>query len=197
MSHQVSPSLISHPFKLDEIQIDPARRTLTLAGKVVSIQPRVMHVLCTLAAHYPDYVDRDALITAVWGTEHVTANALSNAVSKLRHHLGDESGIPRYVQTERSLGYRLLVEPRPLQAMDGDRVGRTGETLGGTSKFLWVIAALLVAILALTWRVLKTEDDRDGLTDFLIDNPGNWVIDVKQPTDDETTEDDSEPEEIQ
>ena len=68
-----------------------------------------MGVLLELAAQTGEVVDRQALLSKVWGSEMATDDVLSRAISELRRALGDDPRQPRFVETVRGSGYRLLV----------------------------------------------------------------------------------------
>jgi tetratricopeptide (TPR) repeat protein/TolB-like protein len=58
-------------------------------------------------------VARDALLEDVWGAGAGSQEALSHAVSEIRHALGDHREDPEFIQTLPKRGYRLLVQPVP------------------------------------------------------------------------------------
>jgi tetratricopeptide (TPR) repeat protein len=72
-----------------------------------------MEVLLQLAARAGDLVTREDLIQAVWGPHGGSKKALGHAISEIRHALDDPADHPRFVQTLRGRGYRLVVEPVP------------------------------------------------------------------------------------
>lgn len=52
---------------------------------------------------------RDKLAAQVWGTETgVSEAAIDRAISRLRKKLGDDKDDPKYIETERGYGFRLL-----------------------------------------------------------------------------------------
>src|SRR5215212_8614703 len=91
-----------------------ARRVTSPSGSS-RLEPKAMGVLLQLAARPGEVVDRQTLLSAVWGAEMATDDVLSRAISELRRALGADRRHPRLVETVRGSGYRLLVpvEPRP------------------------------------------------------------------------------------
>ena len=75
-----------------------------------------MEVLLCLASNPGALVTREALIDEVWGTGHGSQEALSHAVSEIRHALDDHSDHPEYVQTLPKRGYRLVADVAPVSA---------------------------------------------------------------------------------
>ncbi len=84
------------------------------SAKQISIEPRLMHLLCFLAANKGRVVDRDTLVEQLWPRVVVNENSLTRAVSELRKHLRNETATERTViETIPKKGYRLLAhEPK-------------------------------------------------------------------------------------
>ncbi len=89
------------PIVLDEI-----RRSVTVAGKAVSLSPREFSLLECLLRHPGAVLSRDQLLDAAWpyGVA-VTPNTVDAYVHLLREKLGPE-GAAR-IRTERGIGYRM------------------------------------------------------------------------------------------
>ena len=96
-------------FRLGDYLIEPRQNRIVGCGTDVRIEPRVMDVLVCLAEHAGEVVSRDALNTRVWGNVVVTDQALTNCISELRHHLGDDRSANRVIDTIPKRGYRLTV----------------------------------------------------------------------------------------
>ncbi|HSR70542.1 MAG TPA: winged helix-turn-helix domain-containing protein [Acidobacteriota bacterium] len=111
------------------------------------LEPKVMRVLQELARQAPEVVSRRALMDRVWPHEHVTEHVLSRCISELRKALADEARSPRYVETIRKGGYRLLCVPRQAEE---HKVPSPGLACGTRSRYaghlLWL--ALIVPVLA-------------------------------------------------
>lgn len=75
-----------------------------------SIEPRLMHLLCYLAANELSVIDRDTLVDLLWPNVIVNENSLTRAISELRKQLKD--GCERQIiETIPKKGYRLTVSP--------------------------------------------------------------------------------------
>jgi Tol biopolymer transport system component/DNA-binding winged helix-turn-helix (wHTH) protein len=135
------------PFTLSGFRVEPATGTLESESAVQHLPPRLMDLLCLLAAAPNRTVDRDDLVAALWPRGHVNEDALSRAVAELRRHLGDDARNPRFIETLPKRGYRLLVPVEPLPG--------PGRAAGAARR--WAAPALagglglLVAALFLTW----------------------------------------------
>ncbi len=99
------------PFVLGDLAIDRAKRRVTVAGRPVRLtatEYRLLHALSLDAGGATTY---ESLLRRVWGgRDGSNAQAVRSAVRKLRRKLGDDVGRPRYILTERGLGYRM---PKP------------------------------------------------------------------------------------
>lgn len=74
------------------------------------LEPRLMHLFCSLAASPGRTLSRDDLIAELWPRVIVTENSLTRAVSELRKHLGAAGGGLVKIETVPKKGYRLVVE---------------------------------------------------------------------------------------
>lgn len=106
------PSCFHHaPFVLGEWTVYPSRNQLRRGEETVSLQPKVMNLLCTLAGAGEETISRDQLIDKVWKGLHVSDAAIDRAVYSLRRTLGDSATAPRYIETVRKKGLRLIINP--------------------------------------------------------------------------------------
>jgi DNA-binding winged helix-turn-helix (wHTH) protein len=103
------PSLLSTPFRLDRHLVVPARNRIVRGQREVAVQPRVMDLLCLLAAEPGRTFARPELREAVWGGVVVGEAAIDRAVCCLRRVLMDDARRPRFVETVRKRGVRLRV----------------------------------------------------------------------------------------
>lgn len=82
-----------------------------VGGEPVRVRRKAMDVLCALAEGGGQVVERDALLSAVWGPTAVTDEPLTSTIGELRRLLGERQGEERrYIETIPKRGYRLLVE---------------------------------------------------------------------------------------
>ena len=86
------------------------------------LEPKVMHVLVCLAEHAGEVVTREQLIARVWSDVFVTDDVLHRAVRELRRVFGDRTEAPRYIETIRKRGYRLMLPAAP--PVDGPAASR-------------------------------------------------------------------------
>ncbi len=165
-------------FMLGEHRIDPGANQISGPLETRKVEPKVMAVLCVLAANAGQTVSREALLAQVWPGRVVVEETLTRAVSQLRLALGDSKGQARMIQTVPKQGYRLLLSPHPISPQAGEPAGSVSDQRapGRWPAWLaWLIAALLAALL--TWLVLH-HGRNDGLNNTRVDNSAH--IDSRQ-----------------
>ena len=98
-------------FYLRDLLVDPLKGLVSGRAGSEHLPPKAMEVLLCLASSPGQLVTREQLIQDVWGADHRRHEALSHAVSEIRHALGDHPDSPEFVQTLPRRGYRLIVDP--------------------------------------------------------------------------------------
>lgn len=114
-------SRLLRPFSLGPWNVYPSR--LEIQRHDGPVEPRrvghkVMAVLCILVREPREVVGREELIGEVWEGAAVTDEAVAAVVYELRKALDDSARQPRFVQTIRKRGYRLLEAPREIPEPD-------------------------------------------------------------------------------
>ncbi|MEU1959457.1 response regulator transcription factor [Nocardia sp. NPDC019304] len=94
-----------------QVRIDPAGRRVLVAGRPVELTKREFDVLALLAEHIGVVLDREQILSAVWGYDFPTdTNVVDVFVSYLRRKL-EADGVPRVIHTVRGVGFVLREEP--------------------------------------------------------------------------------------
>jgi DNA-binding winged helix-turn-helix (wHTH) protein len=96
------------PLALGPFTVDELARTVWLAGRELTMQPRVFDLLVYLLRHGDRVVTKDELLQALWPGVTVTDNSIQRAVSLLRAHLR-EGGLTDAVCSVPRAGYRFKV----------------------------------------------------------------------------------------
>jgi DNA-binding winged helix-turn-helix (wHTH) protein/tetratricopeptide (TPR) repeat protein len=94
-------------FRIGECLIEPRQNRIVRGDIEARLEPRVMDVLVCLAERAGEVVSRETLNQQVWGNIVVTDQAVTNCISELRHHLGDDRAAHRIIETIPKRGYRL------------------------------------------------------------------------------------------
>jgi DNA-binding winged helix-turn-helix (wHTH) protein/tetratricopeptide (TPR) repeat protein len=107
-----TPQELQAGFLIGDCLIEPLKNRIVRGDTEVHVEPRVMDVLVCLAGHAGDVVSRDTLNQRVWTNLVVTDQAVTNCISELRQHLGDDRSTNRVIETIPKRGYRLAVPVR-------------------------------------------------------------------------------------
>lgn len=95
-----------------ELDVDFARRTVTLAGVPLHLTRIEFDILAMLARNLGRVVTSRQLLENVWGPEYVgDFQTLRVHVSHLRHKIEKPGDVPRYIVTEPGVGFRLAEVP--------------------------------------------------------------------------------------
>src|SRR5437016_12973383 len=100
----------SSVFLFDDIRIEPATFRAFKAGKVIQLEPKALRLLLFLIENRDRLIEKDEILDAIWSGTHVTENALTQEIGKLRKILGDDPKAPKYIQTVHTRGYRIIAE---------------------------------------------------------------------------------------
>ncbi|MHB1500114.1 MAG: response regulator transcription factor [Candidatus Dormibacteria bacterium] len=91
------------------LELDRAHRLTSYHGEAVELSPREFDLLCYLAEHRGQVLERDRILNAVWGVAFYGGdNNLEVYIRYLRRKLGDSERL--LIQTVRGVGYRLVVD---------------------------------------------------------------------------------------
>jgi two-component system phosphate regulon response regulator OmpR len=99
------------PTRFGALAFDPAHGELTRAGKAVRLTTRERALLQTLVEHAGAIVSRHTL-SARASDQKAAERTVDVEIARLRRKIESDPNAPRYLQTVRGQGYRLLVESR-------------------------------------------------------------------------------------
>src|SRR5688572_4768821 len=140
-------------FHIGESLIEPRQNRIVRRDTEAHLEPRVMDVLVCLAGHAGEVVSRDTLNQQVWGNIVVTDQAVTNCISELRHHLGDDRSANRVIETIPKRGYRLSAPVRLAAAELPQSVEETAPAAARPGRRWYAAIGLLLAtaVFAGTW----------------------------------------------
>jgi two-component system, OmpR family, KDP operon response regulator KdpE len=100
-----TPTLV----RIDGVEIDLARRRVTLDGAPVHLTRTELGLLEILVSHPGKLLTQEYLLREVWGQGYGSeSNYLRVYVGQLRKKLGDDAAHPRLILTEPGIGYRWI-----------------------------------------------------------------------------------------
>ena len=146
-----------------DLEIDIARRRVTLAGAEVALTPTEFDILAFLARNADLVVTQKMILEHVWGPEWVEdAQTLRVHVSHLRKKIEPSPAGPRYIITEPGVGFRLSVPEAADALQSSHALGATAcrarplEVLNGGATGLYrpltpLRVACQVAVTAAAW----------------------------------------------
>lgn len=124
MDGQVDVKRLQAGFWVGDWFVEPLLNRASSNGEAVPVEPKVMDVLLCLARHAGKTVTKDHFMEQVWTGAVVTEDVLSRCISELRKVFGDDSRDPRFIETIRKTGYRLIA-PVALPDADSDGILQT------------------------------------------------------------------------
>ena len=96
-------------FRAHDLEVDFAAQEARLHGDRLELTPTEYKLLYHLVRNAGHVLPHATLLAKVWGREYVDeVDYLRVYVRRLRDKLGDDPDRPRYIRTERGLGYRFI-----------------------------------------------------------------------------------------
>jgi len=96
------------PFISDDLQIDFAKRAVTVRGNAVRLTPKEFELLRHLVANQGKALGHRRLLQAVWGPDYgEETEYLRVFINQLRKKIEPDPRHPRYIHTEPWIGYRF------------------------------------------------------------------------------------------
>ncbi len=98
----------SEPFIMGDLIVHYDERRVAVAGRTVELTATEFRLLRALSLHAGKVVTFDSLVGQVWIRRRRASPALVRTYIKtLRHKLGDAAAEPKYIFSQRGVGYRL------------------------------------------------------------------------------------------
>lgn len=95
-----------------DLVIEPESGVVRKGGEAVSLTKTEFKLLCTLASRPNVIFKREVLLESVWGYDYLGDSRLVDThIQRLRAKTETDPSNPKYVQTVRGLGYKLVSEP--------------------------------------------------------------------------------------
>jgi two-component system KDP operon response regulator KdpE len=98
-------------YRIDELEVDLARRRVTVAGHEVQLTPTEYDILRLLVTHAGKVLTHGQVLKQIWGVAYVEQpHVLRVNISNLRHKIEKDPSRPRYILTEPGVGYRMRTD---------------------------------------------------------------------------------------
>lgn len=153
--------IIVKPFEVGEWRAHPSLNRLTRGADEVRVEPKVMQVLEALAEVPGHVVTREELVAKVWPGVFVSDDVLHRAIRELRRAFGDDSTKPRYVETIRKRGYRLIA---PVRKDDAPSAAIAAPSIPARAGSRGTVLAAALALVAVTAGVVYVMASRQAST---------------------------------
>jgi TolB-like protein/DNA-binding winged helix-turn-helix (wHTH) protein len=127
-------------YQFEDLTLDVAQRRVARRGRPIEIAGLNLDLLKILVESAPNVVTYDDLAEKVWGRHFVSPENVAQRVMLLRQSLSDDASQPRYIETVRNKGYRLIPS---VQTMPTER---PRETPSQRRRLVLTAAALLAAL---------------------------------------------------
>jgi DNA-binding response OmpR family regulator len=96
------------PVRVHDVEIDPARRRVRVAGRDAELTDQEFRLLYLLATHAGIVFSREALLAKVWrGDTFVTVRSADTLVKRLRRRIEADPAHPRLLLTVWGVGYKF------------------------------------------------------------------------------------------
>jgi DNA-binding response OmpR family regulator len=95
--------------EVGELVVDEGSRQVRLAGTSITLTKTEFDLLACLAASPDRVLSRRQLLEIVWGESVTTDDHLVDVhLARVRRKLGEDAANPRFIQTVRGIGYRMV-----------------------------------------------------------------------------------------
>ncbi len=103
------PTSRAPSFRSGPLEVDFARQEARLDGRRLDLTPTEYKLLYHLVRNVGHVLPHTTLLAKVWGREYVDeVDYVRVYIRRLRDKLGDSPESPRFIATERGLGYRFI-----------------------------------------------------------------------------------------
>lgn len=140
------PSGNPEQYRIDDLVLDPGARKLSRRGASIQLPKLSFDLLLALVRAAPNVVSTDDLVKIVWEDVVVSDETVTQRVKMLRDVLGKTGDKQRYIETVRSVGYRLrpvVVKTAALESAHQIRGRGRWSIIAATSVLVVVVAAFL------------------------------------------------------
>ena len=130
-------------YRIDDLTVDFARRKVYDDDQIeIALSALSFDTLRVLIEASPAVLTNDELINRAWRGSVVSDETVTQRIRLLRKALQDDRRQPRYIETIRNVGYRLIPPVAPVALEPKNRVKRRA-LLGGTFAVIALGATIM------------------------------------------------------
>lgn len=168
-----TPNLKTNDFQVGEWIVRPQLNELQhhSDGTTRHLEPRLAKLLCYLAAHADQVVERDTLVSVLWPRVIVNENSLTRAVSELRKQLNTDTNRKLvYIETIPKRGYRLRLPIEEIQSVQQISKSESSKESFASSIPLYkeakqsVAAAMCLSLVLAAWLQAQNSNSMDSVS---------------------------------
>ena len=146
-------------YRVGDLLVDVAARQVTRDGEQISLSDLSWRVMKALLERAPATVGYDELATTAWQQTQVSPDTMTQRIKLLRRVLNDDPAAPRYIATERGVGYRLVADMALISEKPQPKSNQRLILIG-------CAAAILAVTLLIVWQPDKTNPPDQQPTDM-------------------------------
>ena len=152
-------------YAFDDYRVDPAKRIVfKLDSEPIPLKAKAFETLLYLVENAGRVVERDELLSAIWGDTIVEENNLTQHISSLRRLFGEAPGDHRYIVTVPGRGYKFVANVQLVDAAESANTVVNPLSLSKNGSRFWLIALAIVILaslmsMGLYWWTGRTSTD--------------------------------------
>ncbi len=139
-------------FAIDDLTLDSGKRKLFRNQQLIQLPKLSFDLFLALIRAAPNVVSTDDLVNEVWGDVVVNDETVTQRVKMLRDALAQDDDKQHYVETVRSIGYRLRPEVTIIDAgpvSPGEPTASTIKLLFGSRMVAFTILTIVIVAVVL------------------------------------------------
>ena len=134
-------------FWVGEFRVDVARAKVVSSDQAISLEPRVLKVLLTLAETPGEVVTHETLLEKVWPNVVVAPNAVQRCIGQLRKTFGDDAKQQKVIVTHPKVGYSLIAKVEKTDCRTPKKSSNSGTT-HKDYRIHWFFGVVLIILIA-------------------------------------------------
>ena len=137
-------------YRVGDLVLDTGTRQVNRGNKTLKLGALTFDLLLSLVESAPDLVTYDELAEQVWQGRPVTPETITQRAKMLRDALSEDAAEPRYLESIRGRGYRLIADVESLSAETTRKPAR---------RVIYFLAITAVALLAALYLAARLPDE--------------------------------------